>query len=82
MRVKTVFMLIKRVGSSTKNDTRKLASDLIEEAAKKAKLEDFINSVIEGDLQHKLKKDCSKIYPVGSIEIRKTEVIDEKVAAA
>ena len=82
VRVKTVFMLIKRVGGSTKNDTRKLAVDLIEEAAKKIKLEDFINSIIAGDLQHKLKKDCSKIYPVGSIEIHKTEIVDEKTVAA
>ena len=81
IRVKTVFMLIKRVGSSTKNATRKMAHDMIEEAASKATFEEFINAIIEGNLQHKLKKDCSKVYPIGSIEIRRTELL-EKVAAA
>lgn len=82
VRVKTVFMLIKRVGGSTKDETRKTAIDLIGEAAKKMNLDEFINSVINGDLQYKLKKDCSKVYPIGSIEIRRTEVVDEKKVAA
>ena len=82
LRIKTVFMLIKRVGSSTKNATRKLARDMIDEAAKKATFEEFMNSIIAGELQHKLKKECSKVYPLGSIEIRRTELVKEKVAAA
>lgn len=82
LRVKTVFMLIKRVGASTKDATRKMMRDLVDEAAAKSSFDEFINTVITGDLQHKLKKDCSKIYPIGSIEIRKTEVMEGKVAAA
>lgn len=81
LRVKTVFMLIKRVGVSTKDATRKLAVELIDEAAKKSTFEEFMNAVIAGDLQHSMKKACSKVYPVGSIEIRRTELI-EKVGAA
>ena len=81
VRVKTVFMLIKRVGSSTKDATRKLTRELIEEAAAKSTFEEFVNAIISGDLQHKLRKDASKVYPIGSIEIRRTEII-EKVSAA
>lgn len=82
IRVKTVFMLIKRVGSSTKDATRKMAREMIEEAAKKSTFEEFLNSVIAGDIQHKIRKDCSKVYPIGSIEIRRTELIEKKVTAA
>lgn len=81
IRVKTVFMLIKRVGASTKDATRKLTRDLIEKAAAESTFEEFVNAIISGDLQHNLKKEASRIYPVGSIEIRRTEVI-EKVPAA
>lgn len=80
IRVKTVFMLIKRVGASTKHATRKMTCDLVEEAAKKSTFEEFINSIIAGDLQHKIKKDCSKVYPIGNLEIRRTELV--KTAAA
>ena len=83
LRVKTVFMLIKRVGMTKKDATRKLTRDLIEQAAAEMTFTDFIDSVIKGDLQHTLKKEASKIYPIGSIEIRKTEVtkVVQKVAA-
>lgn len=82
MRIKTVFMLIKRVGTSTKDATRKMARDLIEEAASKMTFDELINTIITGDLQHKIRKECSKVYPLGSIEIRRTELVKEKVAAA
>jgi small subunit ribosomal protein S3Ae len=70
VRIKTVFMLIKRVGSSTKEGARKAARDMI------------ISKVISGDIQHTVRKECSKVYPIGSLEIRKTEMVREKVAAA
>ena len=82
LRVKTVFMLIKRVGASTKDATRKLMRILIEEAATKSNFDDFMNAIISGDLQHKVRKECSKVYPIGGIEIRRTELVKEKVAAA
>lgn len=84
VRMKTVFMIIKRVGASTKAAARKKAYEMIEEAASKSTFEELINSIIEGDLQHSIKKECSKIYPIGSIEIRRTELVKEnkKVVAA
>ena len=81
MRIKTVFMLIKRVGASTKDATRKLVRDQIEEAAKKHNFDDLMNAIISGDLQHKVRKEASRIYPIGGIEIRRTELVKEKVAA-
>lgn len=80
VRVKTVFMLIKRVGSSTKDATRRLTRELIDEAAAKSTFEEFVNAIIAGELQHKLKKDASKVYPVGSIEIRRTELLPAQAA--
>ena len=80
VRVKTVFMLIQRVGKSTKDAARKMAKDMVDEATKNMTFEDLINNIIAGDIQHDIRKECSKIYPIGSIEIRKTEL--EKLVAA
>ena len=73
--VKTLFSLVRRVNTATKSAARKKVFSLIEEEAKNLDFEDFINSVIKGDLQKKLKRECSKIYPVGHLEIRKTVVL-------
>ena len=82
LRIKTVFMLIKRVGATKKDATRKLTRQLIEEAAGKHNFDDLMNAIISGDLQHKVRKEASKVYPVGGIEIRRTELVKERVAAA
>ena len=70
--IKTVFMLIRRVGKSSKDAARKTAKGLIEEAAKSMTFEDLISNIISGDLQHKIRRETTKVYPIGSIEIRKT----------
>jgi small subunit ribosomal protein S3Ae len=78
MRVKTVFMLIKRVGTSMKNECRAEAKSIIERIANDTKFEDFVGMIIEGILQQQVRKEVTKLYPVGNIEVRKTEVLDEK----
>ncbi len=82
LRIKTVFMLIRRVGTSMKNAARSVAKDFIEEAAKKTKFEDLVDMIIKGDLQRQLHRECSKVYPVGNMEVRKTEILKEKKAVA
>ena len=78
VRVKTVFTLLRRVNTSLKIDARSLAREIIEKAAKENTFEDFINMIIKGELQQVIRKDCGKIYPVGNIEIRKTEILEQK----
>ena len=75
IRVKTIFTLIRRVNTSIKKEARALARQIIEETAKETEFEDFINSVVQGNLQKTIRAKCTKIYPVGNIEIRKTELL-------
>ncbi|MEM7819866.1 MAG: 30S ribosomal protein S3ae [Candidatus Aenigmatarchaeota archaeon] len=75
VRVKTVFMLLRRVGASMKKATRKFVYNYIENVSKETNFENFINMILDGSLQEKIKKECSKIYPVSNVEIRKTEVL-------
>lgn len=78
VRVKTVFVLIRHVGTSIMSATRKKAKEIIEANTKDKTFEDLMMSIISGDLQQFVRKECSKISPLGNIEIRKSEIIPEK----
>jgi ribosomal protein S3AE len=82
IRVKTVFMLIKRVGKAKKDNSRKIAKDIVEKIVKESTFDELVSDIISGDLQHEIRKECNKVYPIGSIEIRKTEIAPEKKLAA
>lgn len=75
LRVKTLFVLIRRTNSAIKNSARSLAKNMIETIAKESDFEHFIEMIIRGDLQQIVRKECSKVYPVGNVEVRKTELI-------
>ena len=78
IRIKTVFVLIRRVGTSIKSATRQKAKEIIEAEPKDKTFEDIVRSIISGELQQLVKKECSKVSTVGNIEIRKSEIIPEK----
>ncbi|MFH0832926.1 MAG: 30S ribosomal protein S3ae [Candidatus Aenigmatarchaeota archaeon] len=82
VRIKTIFVLASRVGTSLKDKSRKKAKEIVEKVVKEKTLDEFVKMIISGELQMMIKKDCSKIYPVGNVEIRKTEVLKEKKKAA
>jgi ribosomal protein S3AE len=64
------------VNTSIKDHARKHARELLDRVAKQNTLENLIKMIIKGDLQMLMKQECSKIYPVGGIEIRKTELYE------
>jgi small subunit ribosomal protein S3Ae len=76
IRVKTVFMLVRRVGTSMKSDTRKFTSEYVAKVVSENNLEDLMKHILEGNIQEKIRRDCSKLYPVSVVEIRKTEIKD------
>ena len=75
IRIKTIFILIKRVNTSIKSSARNVTKKLLEKAAREKTSDDFMKAVISGELQSNIKKEISKIYPVGNIEIRKSEFL-------
>lgn len=81
VRVKTVFVLIRRVGTSMKSATRKKAREVIEATLKEKTFEELMKSIIAGEVQQLVRKECSKISPVGNIEIHKSEILPEKKKA-
>jgi len=79
IRVKTVFILLKRINTSVKDATRRKSRELIDKIAGETDFNDFIKLIIKGELQQKIRKDVSKVYPIGDLEIRKTELKESKV---
>ena len=75
IRVKTVYVLMKRVNSSIKMATRKTARAYIDKMAKETDSEDLMNMIISGELQKNARREINKIYPAGNLEIRKTEIM-------
>ncbi len=82
VRVKTVFVLVRNVNTSKKGATRKKAKEIIEAVAKESSFSELINIIISGDLQQRIRKECSRICAVGNIEIRRSEIIRERTKAA
>ena len=75
LRVKTLLILIKRVGTSRKDAVRVMCKKYVAEVASETDCEDLMFMIIKGELQQMVRRHCSKAYPVGNIEIRKTEVL-------
>ena len=75
LRIKTLLILIKRVGTSRKDAVRKMCKEFVAEVAKETDCEDLMFMIIKGELQQMVRRACSKAYPIGNIEIRKTEVL-------
>jgi len=78
IRIKTVFVLIRRVGTSIKSATRLKGREIIDAYAKEKTFDELMSAIISGELQQGVRKECSKISTVGNIEIRKSEVMPEK----
>jgi small subunit ribosomal protein S3Ae len=82
LRIKTVFMLLRRVGTSIKDAARSYTMQSVDEYAKELKLDDLMDKIIKGEMQVMLKKTCSKVYPISAMEIRKTEIAEPRKVAA
>ncbi len=78
IRIKTVFTLIRRVNTAIKGATRKKCKDIIEKIAAETNFEDLAKMIILGKLSATVRKEITKIYPVNGLEIRKSEVYQER----
>ena len=77
IRVKTILTIPKRVSTSVKDNVRKYMKSAVENALSESTMDSFIRSVIDGTLQSAIREECKKVYPVGAIEIRKSEVLKQ-----
>jgi len=75
VRVKTIAISNRRVSYSVGTEIRKGISEAVVNELSKLKTEEFIRELIAGNLQSKIRKIISKVYPLRWFEFRKTEVL-------
>ena len=75
MRVKAVAITNRKAPSKVEVVLRKELRSKISEL-KKMTVEEFVKSLILGEIQQNIRKDINKIYPIRFLEFRKTEVLD------
>jgi small subunit ribosomal protein S3Ae len=75
VRVKTIAVSNRRVSNSIAMSIRKNISEILTDELSKLKTEEFIRELIAGNLQSKIRKIISKVYPLRYFEFRKTEVL-------
>ena len=78
IRIKILTILYKKSKTSVKSAVRKTISNKLQELIKNKTVGDIVKMIVSGDLQKGLKESVKKIYPVRTIEIRKSEIISGK----
>ncbi len=76
IRVKTILILSRRVGTSIKYEVRAKLKETVKSAVGEKTLSELMNMIINDELQRAVWSECRKIYPVSAVEIRKTEVMN------
>lgn len=81
IRFKVLIILLRNTSNSINTSVRKRTEELLDEWKSKT-LDGTIKDIISGEMAKKLKSELRKIYPVGAVEIRKTELMKQPKAAA
>lgn len=76
VRVKLIAGTIKNTNSAAKTSIRKKMDEMVEEKAAKMDYDEFMRAIFQGELQQEINDACSKIYPLRSVEFRKTELLN------
>ena len=75
MRIKSLVLTRRRVNTSIKDEIRKLVSSLVFDIAKTMNKDEILVSINDNQIQKQLSIAASKLYPIKTVEIRKTEVL-------
>ncbi len=78
LRIKTVFTLIRRMNTAIKSATRAKCKEVVERIVSETDFEDLAKMMISGKLSQQVRKEITKVYPVSALEIRKSEVYQER----
>ncbi len=77
IRFKVLLILLRNTSNSINTSVRKRTEEILEEFSKNADLNSVIDGIVKGEIAKKIKEDIRKIYPVGAVEIRRTEIKKE-----
>jgi small subunit ribosomal protein S3Ae len=75
LQVTTVTILNRNAEADVSREVRKKVQEVLQSHADKVDIDNFVKLVINNMVQTKIKKTCSKIYPVRFAEVAKIEVV-------
>jgi ribosomal protein S3AE len=75
LQVSSVAIMNRNVDSNVQKKVRVWMSDQLGQVASRSAIDEFVKFIIAGTVQHKMKKQGSRIYPVRFFEIAKIEVL-------
>ena len=81
LRIKTVFTLIRRVNTAIKGAVRRKCHETMEKIAAETSFDDLAKMIVSGKLSANVRKELTKIYPVNALEVRRSEVFQERKKA-
>lgn len=74
VRVKMIATTINKTTSAAKTEIRKRMEGIVTEQAENRDFQTFMQDMFQNELQKELNESCKKIYPLKTVEFRKTEV--------
>lgn len=74
IKVKLVAVTIKKANSSAITSIRNKMEELVDEKASKLGTEEFMEQIFNNEMQREINSECKKIYPLKTVEFRKTEI--------
>lgn len=74
VRVKTIGVTIRKTNSATVKHVRDRIEETIQGFASDRSYEDLMQAIFKGDIQHQVREACQEIYPLRSLEVRRTEL--------
>ncbi|MCJ7428800.1 MAG: hypothetical protein MUP66_00245 [Candidatus Nanohaloarchaeota archaeon QJJ-5] len=74
VRVKLIATTINKTTSAAKTEIRKQMEEIVTEQAQDRDFQTFMQDMFQNELQSELNDACKKIYPLKTVEFRKTEV--------
>lgn len=75
LRVKTIALARGRAQTAQEKTIRKIMSNKVFKAAKKAPLDQFIQEVVLGKISSEMYRAANKIYPLKRVEVRKVKML-------
>ncbi len=75
IRLKVIAILVRRVGTSTKDLARAKIKGTMEKFVSGITLEALVQSILNDEFQKIIREETKKIYPVGAVEVRKSELM-------
>lgn len=76
VRIKIIASTLNNTHTSTKKAIKEKIDEIIQDEASSSTYVEFMNDIFQNQIQRNLNDSCKKIYPLRSIEFRKTELLE------